>query len=121
MSKEKICGDCIHLEVCEDIDDGIQMCYTGYKGCEHFKPKSRYIELPCEIGQTIYDASEIVSGTYAPEVYELRGNEITIEKERNGKIVFVYDGLYVYPDEIGKTFFLTEDDMKKALKGGADK
>ncbi len=119
----KTCTDCIHYDVCREwnsefIDERLKMgdgCV-----CKDFKDKSRYIELPCKIGQTIYDASEIVSGTYAPEVYELRANEITIEKERNGKIMFVYDGMYICPDEIGKMFFLTEEDMKKALKGGAE-
>ena len=53
----KTCADCIHLKVCEDIDDGIQMCYTGYKGCENFKDKDRFIELPCAAGEGLCEGT----------------------------------------------------------------
>lgn len=49
------CKDCVHYEVCaeqeamlgeKEIDtiEGVE------KYCEYFKPKSRFVELPCEVG-----------------------------------------------------------------------
>ena len=77
----KTCKDCIHLKVCEDIDDGIQMCYAGYKGCENFKDKNRFVEVVrcgeckhavpldkhCELNQTIYKHCTLLHGE--PEDY----------------------------------------------------
>lgn len=60
----KTCEDCIHYEVCEgyiptDLDKDIwDLCAQGKsdeipnidKRCSSFKDKSRFIELPCSIG-----------------------------------------------------------------------
>lgn len=74
------------------------------------------ILLPFKIGQTLYDVTEFVSSTYAPEMYELKDNELSIEKGKDGKLTFVYDGMYVFPEDIGKTVFLTKEEAEKALK-----
>ena len=34
------CENCIHYKVCETIDDGSALWYSGEKGCEHFKNKA---------------------------------------------------------------------------------
>lgn len=49
------CKDCIHYEVCKDLADALEM-----EGCIcnhyfHFKDKSRIIELPCNVGDTVYE------------------------------------------------------------------
>lgn len=31
------CEKCVHYKVCENIYDGIQLCYSGYNGCEMFE------------------------------------------------------------------------------------
>lgn len=72
---------------------------------------------PCKIGDKLYDATEFFSDTYAPEIYELQDNVMTIEKGRNGEYLFTYDGMYVYPEEIGKTVFLTREEAEAKLKG----
>lgn len=42
------CKDCISTIVCPNIEDA----YANR--CKFFKEKSRYIELPCKIGDTVY-------------------------------------------------------------------
>lgn len=45
----KTCKDCIHYDVC--------LCAFGdclYKTCDQFKNKSKFIELPCSIGDNVY-------------------------------------------------------------------
>lgn len=39
----KICEDCIHVEVCSYVNHYLSVC-------DSFKDKSRFIELPCSIG-----------------------------------------------------------------------
>lgn len=39
----KICEDCIHFEVCSYVNPYLPVC-------DSFKDKSRFIELPCSIG-----------------------------------------------------------------------
>ena len=39
------CENCIHYDVCNDIDDGLALCLTGGKGCNFFKDKTRYVEI----------------------------------------------------------------------------
>ena len=47
------CKDCVHYEVCYLIEHyGADI--EGVEDCIHFKPKSRFVELPCEVGQTVY-------------------------------------------------------------------
>ena len=55
LGKENICKNCIKADVCkvaEEFDkepvDGI---YIG--GCEHFKDRNRFVELPCKVGNLI--------------------------------------------------------------------
>ena len=48
------CKDCVHYEVC--LDDA-SACGVDFvvptENCKHFKPKSRFVELPCEVGQKV--------------------------------------------------------------------
>lgn len=39
----KTCEDCIHFEVCCYVDRGLPIC-------DSFKDKSKFIELPCSVG-----------------------------------------------------------------------
>ena len=48
------CCDCVHYEMCNDLVFGGGISNSDAKGCKHFKPKSRYVELPCEVGQTVW-------------------------------------------------------------------
>ena len=39
------CKDCIHYRVCY---------YHDFEDCEHFKCKSEFVNIPCNIGSTVY-------------------------------------------------------------------
>ena len=56
---QKTCKDCIHHEVCKYKDEKVSL---GTKTCELvaddfkcFKDKSRIVELPCKVGDTVYE------------------------------------------------------------------
>lgn len=71
---------------------------------------------PFKLGQKVYDISEFMSGTYAPEMYVLQDNELYIEKNKAGEYIFTYDGMYVYPEDMGRSLFLTKEEAEQALK-----
>lgn len=45
------CKDCIHYDICTMA---FASCDMAYEECEHFKEKSRFIELPCKVGELVY-------------------------------------------------------------------
>ena len=72
---------------------------------------------PCKVGDTLYDISEFVADYACPEMYEIKDNMMSFEKYK-GEYRFTYDCCYIYPEEIGKTVFLTREEAEKALNGG---
>jgi hypothetical protein len=75
--------------------------------CPNFKPKSRFAELPCEVGQTIYQVGK-------GKVWEWQIAVIEVYQEG---IVLVDDSdNYIHPEDIGKTVFLSREEAEKALK-----
>ena len=46
---ESICNKCIHRNVCEFNEP-----YEECGACNHFTDKSRFVELPCKVGDTVW-------------------------------------------------------------------
>lgn len=87
------CKDCIHNEMCygTHTDDSPTCC--------DFKDKSRYIELPCKVGDTVYQTDGL-------RIYESKIRKV------------IYDTDFISFDEraIGKSVFITREKAEKALK-----
>ena len=70
-----ICGDCIHFDLCEMMYSRI----PEIDGCDYFKDHSRFVELPCKIGNKLYLSTESINkiihllSTYvsSPELFEI--------------------------------------------------
>ena len=47
------CKDCMHEEVCNIFLD----CLNEYDAekCVYFKDRNRFVELPCKVGDTVYE------------------------------------------------------------------
>ena len=113
------CNDCIHCEACiSQVPRIFWDSETFYDGCKYFKDKSRFIELPCKVGDTVYSYDEDL---YA--LLDYRINQITL----SDGAPTLYSGLCFNEDEllsdidfveldIGKTVFLTREEAEKALK-----
>ncbi len=58
------CKDCVHVEVCEDFtkaklspkraEELLPVLREHGRTCDHFKDRSRFVELPCKVGDTVY-------------------------------------------------------------------
>ncbi|MEE1357643.1 MAG: hypothetical protein UHG68_08800 [Clostridia bacterium] len=73
------------------------------------------VVLPVEIGKKIYDATEFFEDCDCPEIYELKDDVMYIEKVGKDRFLFTYDGIYIHPENIGKTVFLTKEEAEAAV------
>ena len=108
------CKDCVHYEVCAEQDamlgeNTIDEIVGVENHCELFKPKSRFVELPCEVGQTVY--------VLEPEKYWDDGEWVDVLSTEKVSSVCVY-GEYdtiIFAEDFGKTVFLSREEAEKAL------
>lgn len=113
------CEDCIHYDVCG---------FNEYKDfneiCSFFKDKSRIIELPCKVGQTVYDIVLCDDDIY--RIYEMK--IVAIEPFGSlyeskyfpdfiWNIYLTDDCSYAYRtfDDIGKKTFFSKEEAEKRL------
>ncbi len=146
------CKNCIHYELCEeayisecaellntDVDaiDRTKINMSECDSCEHFKDRSKFVELPCKVGAKIYrmifrydrnsrPAKKIPSHYLEEPVVgmhicdsRLRVNALSNKKYRDYIIVKCNNTnqLHHIPiAKIGKTVFLTKEEAEKALE-----
>ncbi len=110
--KDKMtCKDCVHYEVCKD---DVELHHDFYdclevdgveNHCEYFKPKSRFVELPCEVGQTVYS----LIGGFAVEM-KLKRVILVLKPNDEHPLDYIKE-----IEDFGKTVFLTKEETEKAL------
>ena len=66
-----LCEKCIHKEVCNIRDCHEEGDEEALKWCSNHKPKSRFVELPCEVGQTVYSIEVCLQKVFVGEVFEI--------------------------------------------------
>ena len=92
----KTCEDCIHYDICL----GAYGMFIPTHCCDSFKDRSRFIELPCSIGDTVYMI------TYGHDDWTGHDFKMIIQAP------FRLDML----KKFNKTFFLTKEEAKKKLE-----
>lgn len=122
---QKTCKDCIHYDVCllERDNSKDKLTADGLfkkaeEDCAYFKDKSRIVELPCKVGDTVY---EIRPDRGFIQEYTV----ITIHISRCDAFFDweLIDGEGIYSNVngftvnmLGKTVFLTREEAEKALE-----
>ena len=116
-----MCKDCVHVEVCrfKDLpaplsDSYIRESECIEKRCGDFKDRSRFVELPCKVGDRVY-----VALPKAKLVVEYVIESIWVEEA--GAIVRAVDTTcftfgFFMADEFGKKLFFTKEEAEQALK-----
>ncbi len=114
------CKDCIHYDVCvnkniknpKECNEYIKDLNNMEKVCKSFKDKSKYIELPCNIGDMVYHIIREIEVTeesiYQVRIYEDKHIAFSASR-KGGRIVF-------REEDIGKTVFLTKEHAEAKLK-----
>lgn len=122
------CKECIHFDRCKGLYKFDRLQKAVSKGCSYFKDRSRFVELPCKVGDTVYaywdmdnpcsnylhviedfiidlvilvDRKNSVIGFRAGRACEQNGRKCDIEFDLK---------------DIGKTVFLTREEAEQALK-----
>lgn len=106
------CKDCTHYKVCKIID--MAGIWERAELCECFKAADLVVELPCKVGDTVYDIS------WNQRVRDCKIASIYQEADGTWKALispFCGGEYYVDVDAIGKTRFLTRAEAEKALEG----
>lgn len=112
------CADCVHVDVCEDLtryklspkraEELLSLLREKGKTCKHFQDRSRFVELPCKVGDFVYFIK-------ARRVMADIVSKFTID--RCGVMLQRVNGYNLgYTDKLGKKIFLTHEEAEQALK-----
>ena len=102
------CKDCIHFELCGVFD------YISPAECGFFTDRSRFVELPCKIGERLF---LIIPAKQLIIEYVI----IEIETRETGMIYKAVDTLFYtmagfLANDIGTIVFLAREEAEQALK-----
>ncbi len=123
------CKDCIHYELCEDayisecaelldtdVDaiDRTKINMSECDNCEHFKDRSKFIDLPCKVGNTVHYLKTLMDGKGTIVIKKDIVKQISINS--HGVFLVISYCYCLNAAEFGKTIFLTPEEAKKALE-----
>ena len=118
------CKDCIHYDLCRSCSR-IQLGWHGNSVhyvenieeiCKDFKDRSRFVELPCKVGDTVYIIARI-SGK--EEIIQDSVESFTISYFVDNTPIILFDGIETCDwdsSDFGKQVFLTKEQAEQALK-----
>lgn len=121
------CKDCVHVEVCREYVEGLAAA-RGVRlsvkeldsvlecdDCKHFKDRSRFVELPCKVGDTVY-VIESIDGEQ--KIIQDHVETISIGYYTDVVNIYQFDGIKIdgYFEDFGKTVFLTREEAEQTLK-----
>lgn len=121
------CKDCLHVNLCKfkDLpaplsDSYIRESECIEKRCGDFKGRSRFMELPCKVGDTVYfDNAHIQSARVLAIYIDAEGGmldlEITAYSDNALGFKKFINKDYKFED-IGKHLFLKKEEAEQALK-----
>ena len=112
------CAECVHAEACREYVEGlaeargVRLCgkelepFLECDDCEHFKDRSRFVELPIKPGEKVFyfdTEGRIYESTVTQMVYGATGFLIDSDVMFNSNL-------------IGERFFLTREEAEAAIK-----
>ena len=122
------CKDCIHYDLCRSCSR-IQLGWHGNSVhyvenieeiCKDFKDRSRFVELPCKVGDTVYFNNVHLRYARVIAIYiDASGGMFDLDITTNIATATGYEHFinkdYTFED-IGKRLFLTREQAEQALK-----
>ena len=119
------CKDCLYWEACNEY----RGAFWGHKAqysspiinasadsCIFYKDRSRFVELPCKVGDTVYIIARI-SGK--EEIIQDSVESFTISSFVDNTPIILFDGIETCDwdsSDFGKRVFLTKEEAEQALK-----
>ena len=123
------CAECVHVEVCskKNLHVAVGMNITPRfkyerieQECDDFKDCSRFVELPCKVGDTVYFNNVHLRHAKVIAIYiDASGGMFDLDIATNIETVAGYEHFinkdYTFED-IGRRLFLTSEAAEQALK-----
>ncbi len=119
------CKDCIHYDMCKRIDyimdfRNMSLEEAVQAMCRNFKDKSKYIELPCKVEDEVYVIKNNVISTKDVVYHKKICSRIEEQNEEYWHCVdknrISINTITFYPEDVGKTVFLTKEEAEQRLK-----
>ena len=108
------CKECIHSECCfMQYGKTEALKWQSELGCKNFKDRSRFVELPCKVGDRVYYIAN-VNGK--DEINSAVVQKVTIHFENEVGYDCGIGEIGFSNRSIGKRVFLTEEQAEQALK-----
>ena len=128
------CKDCIHYEACHDMYYEEHATrhfdpekHNAEKECGYFKDRSRFVELPCKIGDVVYRICPINDGDdcrrcpyVCVDCYDIGFVNDNANPIRSGKVNSL-DWVIKHLHYFGKLYFTTKEEAEQALNKTGDK
>lgn len=109
------CKDCLCEIVCK-YNDGVNEYCKG--NCPHFKDRTRFVELLCKVGDTVYFATKDRFSSATIDEITITENGMQfywLQYDKSYEITEIWDDGTFSDKDIGKTVFLTPEAAEKAL------
>lgn len=114
------CKDCLHYDLCKEFTDYteefIASCEKNFEKygdakekCEYFKDRSKSIDLPCKVGDTVYYV-------YGSRIEDDKVHSIYVDCWNKLSIKLRWQREKTKLEDFGKTVFLSKEEAEKALK-----
>ena len=108
------CDNCLYCFVCPDT-------YEVYGDCPYFNDKSKYIHLPCKVGDDVYKLwyTECHLGETYPDSYSCCGCEDECDMKRAIVRIKVPSIEFIVCELMkpnNSVYYLTHEEAEKALK-----
>ena len=117
------CKDCIHYEACNIVEHLTTIFKNNAeKECNDFKNRSKFIELPCKVGDTIFRICPVPrnKGCRSCPWEYCDCHDIGYQKEEKNTIreVKAKDFAWIIKRTpyFGKIYFLTREEAEQALR-----
>ena len=121
------CKECLHVEACKaivtiineatglQINDDTDTTIDADLECEYFTDRSRFVELPCKVGDTVYLWRNVCNNILAYSVSKILINsgEPIIEIVEAERRIHM---LHLPARELNKRIFFTKEQAEQALK-----
>lgn len=108
------CKDCLHIGICPNLNND-----TVADKCPDFKDRSRFLELPCNVGETVYAVRRCSCHRWEETPWKSCVGKVALKSNKG----IARACLYVSPtpfkvehlSQIGKTVFLTREEAEAEL------
>lgn len=111
------CKDCLHFNVCNDMY--FNLAVESERNCGYFADRSRFVELPCKVGDTVYAVRRCSCHRKEDTPWKACVGKVALKSNKG----IARACLYVSPtpfkvehlSQISKTVFLTREEAEAEL------